>query len=92
MRIDTSKTEYHESDRAETEFDRAELRRARLLLRRLRFLEQQVRESGGLKDGAASGGAYFAEAEVEALEWVLGKEGIDYLGPRGIRETIGANQ
>jgi hypothetical protein len=49
------------------------------LLRRLRFLEQQVRETGGLADGNASGGAAFAEWEIEALEWVLGPDGIGFL-------------
>jgi hypothetical protein len=42
-----------------------------LLLRRLRFLEQQIRETGGLENGGESGGAAFAEWEVEALEWIL---------------------
>lgn len=70
MRTDTSKSKYHEHSMAVTDFDRVELRRLRLLLRRLRFLEQQIRDNGGIAD-AASGGAAFAEWEVEALEWVL---------------------
>lgn len=79
MRVDASKSAYHESMGARDEFNRQELRRARLLLRRLRFLEQQVRESGGLSNGGASGGAAFAEWEIEALEWVLGPDGIEFL-------------
>lgn len=90
MKIDMSQTVYHEADDVDANFTRTELRSARLLLRRLRFLEQQVRESGGLKNGAASGGAFWAEAEVEALEWVLDEMG--FLGPRGIRTEIGASQ
>lgn len=90
MKIDMDKTVYHEADDVDTNFTRAELRSARLLLRRLRFLEQQLREQGGLKDGASSGGAFWAEAEIEALEWVLDE--MDFLGPRGIRTEIGAQQ
>lgn len=71
MRVDVSKSAYHEAESAKQEFNRMELRRLRLLLRRLRFLETQVRESGGLTNGGGSGGAAFAEWEVEALEWVL---------------------
>lgn len=79
MRVDPSQSIYHEADNATKEFSRAELKRARLLLRRLRFLEAQIRNSGGLANGSASGGAAFAEWEVEALEWVLGPDGIDFL-------------
>lgn len=75
MRVDVSKSEYHEANSARGEFDRQELKRARLLLRRLRFLEQQVRESGGLASGSTSGGAAFAEWEMDALEWVLDEIG-----------------
>lgn len=71
MKVDVSKSAYHEASTAKDEFTKEELRRLRLLLRRLRFLEQQVRESGGLGSGTGSGGAAFAEWEVEALEWVL---------------------
>lgn len=74
MKIDVSKSAYHEANDAKNEFTRVELRRLRLLLRRLRFLEAQVRDSGGLKDGGGSGGAAFAEWEVEALEWLLADE------------------
>jgi hypothetical protein len=81
MRVDPNKSAYHEADSATNEFNRIELRRARLLLRRLRFLEAQIRENGGLDNGASSGGAAFAEWEVEALEWVLGPDGIDFLAP-----------
>jgi len=86
MRVDVDKSFYHEADNAEVEFDRAELKWARYLLRRLRFLEMQVRESGGIAGG--SGGAVHAELEMEALEWVLGEEGINYLGERGLRDPI----
>lgn len=82
MNVDASKSAYHEAPGADSEFDQTELRRARLLLRRLRFLEHKVRESGGLADPSGSGGGAFAEMEVEALEWVLGPEGIDYLAPK----------
>lgn len=71
MKVDVSKSRYHEDPAAKEDYNRKELRRLRLLLRRLRFLEQQVRESGGLSDGGANGGAAFAEWEVEALEFAL---------------------
>lgn len=71
MKVDASKSVYHEAPTARQDFSRAELRRLRLLLRRLRFLESQVRESGGLSNPNSNGGAAFAEWEVEALEWVL---------------------
>jgi hypothetical protein len=71
MKVDVSKSRYHEEPGVTNDFNRRELRRLRLLLRRLRFLEQQVRESGGLAAGTGSGGAAFAEWEIEALEWVL---------------------
>jgi hypothetical protein len=71
VRVDVSKSNYHELPDARNEFSKRELRSARLLLRRLRFLETQVRESGGLQNRAASGGAAFAEWEEEALCWVL---------------------
>lgn len=81
MKVDVDKSIYHEAADASDEFNRTELRRARLLLRRLRFLEQQIRESGGMGSGSANGGAAFAEWEVEALEWVLGPDGINFLAP-----------
>jgi hypothetical protein len=71
MKIDVDKSVYQEAPTAREEFNKAELRRLRLLLRRLRFLEAQVRETGGLANGGESGGAAFAEWEVEALEWIL---------------------
>lgn len=74
MRVDTSASVYRESDQAETEFSPVELRRARFLMRRLQFLEAKVRN-----EDAVSGGAVFAEMEIEALEWALGPEGLDYL-------------
>lgn len=91
MRVDASRSIYHEADSASGEFSREELKRSRLILRRLRFLEAQVRESGGLQNGSASGGAVFAELEVEALEWILGPDGIDFLAqPLGVREHADA--
>lgn len=74
MRVDTSASVYRESDHAETEFSPVELRRARFLMRRLQFLEAKMREGGSV-----SGGAVFAELEIESLEWALGPEGLDYL-------------
>ena len=82
MRVDVSKSVYHEAPEAREEFNKRELRSARLLLRRLRFLEQQVRETGGMANGGGSGGAAFAEWEVEALEWVLGPDGINFLAEK----------
>lgn len=70
MRVDVELSAYHEAPEAKDEFSRAELKRCRLLLRRLRFLETKIRETGGLAEDA-SGGAAFAEWEVEALEWIL---------------------
>jgi len=75
MKVDAAESTYHEDPTAREEFDRVELRRCRLLLRRLRFLEKQIRQTGGLDNGGASGGAAFAEWEVEALEWVLTEVG-----------------
>lgn len=73
MKVDIEQSAYHEDPTARTsgDFTRLELRRCRLLLRRLRFLEAQIRETGGLDNGGGSGGAAFAEWEVEALEWAL---------------------
>lgn len=75
MRVDVSKSVYHAHGDAKNEFSKTELRRLNLLLRRLRFLESQIRETGGLENGSGSGGAAFAEWEVEALEWVLQEVG-----------------
>lgn len=75
MRVDVSKSTYHESPSARGEFDSRELRRLRLLLRRLRFLEAQVRETGGIAASSANNGAAFAEWEIEALEWILSEVG-----------------
>jgi hypothetical protein len=75
MRVDVSQSVYHEADDVVTQFDRNERRRARQLLRRLRFLEAKVRETGGMAGAGASGGAAFAEWEMEALEWVLDEIG-----------------
>ena len=74
MRVDVSKSIYREDPKAREEFNKAERRRLNLLLRRLRFLESQVRETGGMGNGG-SGGAAFAEWEVEALEWILQEVG-----------------
>lgn len=70
--VDTSRSIYHESPKATSDFDRGELRKLRFLLRRLRYIEGQIAERGGLKDGGGAGAAgAFAEMEVEALEFVL---------------------
>lgn len=69
MKVDESKSIYHEASEASKEFSRAELKSLRVLLRRLRFLEHHVRENGGLASG--SGGAAFAEWEQDALVFVL---------------------
>lgn len=82
MRVDPSKSVYHENTEARKEFSTQELRRCRLLLRRLRFLEANIRDNGGLENGSASGGAAFAEWEVEALEWILGPDGVDFLADK----------
>lgn len=81
MRVDTTKSTYHERPDAREEYDSRELKRLRLLLRRLRFLESQIAERGGIAAEDASGGAAFAEWEVEALEWVLDE--MEFLAPRG---------
>lgn len=88
MKVDVNQSRYHEAPEARNEFNRAEIRRLRLLLRRLRFLEAQVRESGGLSDGSGSGGAAFAEWEVEALEWLMTEVG--FLPERDDDEPEGA--
>lgn len=75
MKIDPTLSAYHEAPEAREDFNRTELRSLRLLLRRLRFLEAQVRETGGMADGQGSGGAAFAEWEIEALEWILTEVG-----------------
>lgn len=82
MKVDVSKSRYHEHPDAKGEFSRVELRRLRLLLRRLRFLEAQVAASGGMAE-SESGGAAFAEWEIEALEWVLTE--MDFLDEPGLR-------
>jgi hypothetical protein len=86
MRVDPDKSRYHEAADARDEFNRQELKRARLLLRRLRFLEAQIEATGGLANGGSNGGAAFAEWEVEALEWVLGADGIGFLETTGERK------
>jgi hypothetical protein len=75
MKVDVSQSIYHEAPEARKDFNKREMKHCRFLLRRLRFLEQQVRESGGLDSSDGSGGAVFAEWEVDALEWVLTEVG-----------------
>lgn len=79
MKVDVSKSVYHEDPEARRDFNRQELKNLRLLLRRLRFLEAQVAQSGGLSEGTGSGGAAFAEWEVDALEWILTE--VQFLAP-----------
>lgn len=83
MRIDPSKSVHHEAADVRTAFTPQEIRHARVLLRRLRFLEAQIRETGGMT-GNNSGGAAFAEIEAASLEWILGKEGINYLADQPV--------
>ena len=45
MRVDASKSEYHEGEWAQDDFSAPELRQARFLLRRQRFLEAKVRDT-----------------------------------------------
>lgn len=75
MKVDRSKSLFHEAPSARTEFNRLELKRCRVALRRLQFLEARIREDGGLTDGGRSGGAAFAEWEADALEWLLDEIG-----------------
>ena len=75
MKVDVSKSVYHENPEARGEFSREEWRRMRLLLRRLRFLEASIEENGGLGNSNANGGAAFAEWEADALEWILTEVG-----------------
>lgn len=86
MKVDPSKSVYHESPDARNEFTVEELRSLRLLLRRLRFLENQVREN---KVEEGSGGAMFAQWEVIALEFVLGPDGLEFLGPKELPHQTG---
>lgn len=83
MRTDPAQSQFHEDAGARNEFNRQELKRARLLLRRLRFLESKIATTGGLADETANGGAAFTEWEAEALEWVLGPDGIGFLETTG---------
>lgn len=84
MKVDTSGSVYSEAPGAGVEFDTSELRRARFLLRRLQFLEAKMRDGKPV-----SGGAVFAEMEIDALEWALGPEGLDYIV---IDRAIGKSQ
>ena len=74
MRVDTSQSVYSEVADVDTAFEVTELRRARYLLRRLQFLEAKLRDGDPV-----SGGAMHAEMEMEALEWALGPNGLDYI-------------
>lgn len=83
MRVDVSESRYREADNIREEFSPHEIRRAKVLLRRLHFLESRVEENGGIGAASGSGGAAFAEWEMEALEWVLDE--IGFLAERGDR-------
>lgn len=82
MKVDVDRSQHHESPTANDEFDNTELQNLRFLLRRLRFLEQQIRENGGMADGRGSGGAVFAVLEHDALEFVLGPDGVNFLADK----------
>lgn len=79
MNPDQDLSRYREVSDASKDFDRIERRRLRLILRRLQFLEQKVREEGGLANPRANGGAAYTEWEIEALEWILGPEGLGFI-------------
>lgn len=79
MKVDVENSRYHEVPDVHREFSRHEVRRARYLLRRLRFLETSIAKKGGLADPGANGGGAHAEWELEALEWVLGPDGIEFI-------------
>lgn len=87
MRIDATKSNYHEDTGARADYSKQEIRRMRLLLRRLRFLETKIRDQGGLSDGGGSGGSAFAEWEADALEWALDELG--FLQARSEHERSG---
>lgn len=70
MKVDLSKTKYHEADGAAAEFSTDEIRKLKVILRRLRFLEHQIRENGGIEN-STSGSGMFNEMEVDALSWLL---------------------
>jgi len=79
MKVDAATSRYQENPRTRDEFSRRERRRAQYLLRRLRFLETKVTELGGMADPNSSGGGVHAELEMEALEWALGPDGVDFI-------------
>lgn len=66
MRVDSALSAYSERVDAREQYDRDQMEHMRFLLRRLQFLEHQLRERGDV-----TGGAVFAQAERNALEWVL---------------------
>lgn len=75
MRVDASKSKYHEHEDAADEFSQDELQWLRILLRRLRFLESKIRTTGGLAAPDANGGALYVEMEVRGLAFVLSEIG-----------------
>lgn len=91
MKIDPDQSRYHERPDARNEYSETEIKRLRLILRRLRFLEHQVRVNGGLANGGGSGGAAFADWEMDALAWLL-KE-VEYLPDqdKSIRPQVSRN-
>ena len=80
MRVPENESVHKEHSDVHREFTQAELQNARVLLRRLRFLEAQAKQRS--PERAATGGALFAEMEASALEWVLGREGINFLAAK----------
>lgn len=80
MKIDVSKSSFHEALDVNERFDWQQARHLRVLLRRLRFLESRVQATGGLRDGGENGGAAWAELEADALAFALDRLG--FLAPR----------
>jgi hypothetical protein len=84
-RIDVENTKYHErrdlkiGPKRSDDFTRSEMLKIHRLLRRLRFLETQMRLKAG-SDPTSSAAIHTAE-EADALEWVLGRDGLDFLAP-----------
>lgn len=70
MRVDVSKSKYHEDEDARKEFKKEELKVLRIVLRRLRFLEHHLRVRGG-SDLTGDASAVFNELEVEGLVFIL---------------------
>jgi hypothetical protein len=79
-RIDVENSKYREkAEHRKGDFTRPELLKARRLLRRLRFLETQMRINA--KNDTASSAAIHTAEEADALEWALGRDGLDFLAP-----------